>query len=173
MTRDRRTLCRCAPLFGRRFGLFAHRVAHSWVYLRSHRSTGRFSAGLGWLSRGAQCGKKWSHGSTNLLRGHWTRRMLPGQALGWEQGTGEDQQIMDNGHNLRPALKLLRGAQARLVPQQSLFLKAITMLHAKATPIQRPDLGQRSRLPVHPHKPTDARIAFLVAGSMARHADDG
>src|SRR5438128_12160081 len=109
MTRDRRTLCRCAPLFGRRFGLFAHRVAHSWVYLRSHRSTGRFSAGLGWLSRGAQCGKKWSHGSTNLLRGHWTRRMLPGPALGWEQGTGEDQQIMDNGHNLRPALKLLRG----------------------------------------------------------------
>src|SRR6266704_2248622 len=173
MTRDRRTLCRFAPLFGPRFGLFDHRVAHSWVYLRSHGSTGRFSAGLGWLSRGAQSRKKWSHGSTNLLRGHWTRRRLPVQALGWEQGTGEDQQIMDNGHNLRPTLKLLRGAQARLVPQQGLFLKAIAMFHAIAARVERPDLRQWGRLSVHPHKPADPRIAFLVGGSMPRHADHG
>src|SRR5712691_13338974 len=173
MTGDRRGLGLFAPLFRRRFGLFDHWVAHGWVYLRTHCSTGRFSAWLGWLSRCTQSGQKWSHGSTNLLRGHGTRRTLPGLALGLEQGTSQYQQIMHNGHDLRPALKLLRRAQARLVPQQGLRILAIAMFHAIPARVERPDLRQRGGLSVHPHKPADPRIAFLVSRSMPRHADDG
>src|SRR5438067_5082234 len=137
MTRDQELLGLFAPLFGRGFGLFDHRMAYSRVYLRAHRSTGRFSAWLGRPSRSAQCRQKWSHRSTNLLWGHRTGRSLPGLALGWEQRTSEHQQIVHNGHDLRPALKLLRRAQARLVPQQGLFLKTIAMFHAKATFVKR------------------------------------
>src|SRR5438270_13957989 len=82
MTRDRRALCPFPTLFGRRFGLFDHWIAYGRDNLRTHGSSGRFSARLGRLGRCPHSRKKWSHGSTNLLRGHWTRRTLPGLALG-------------------------------------------------------------------------------------------
>src|SRR6266516_439492 len=173
MSTGRRPLSWFPTLFGRRFSLFDHRIAHGRANLRSLGSSRRFSARLGRGSRSSQGGKNWGQRSPNLLRCDGTPRTFPGLPLGFEQEAGQHQQVVSNRQDLRPALKLLRGEQTRLVPQQLLLLKAIGMFHAKAALVKRMDLVKRGRFLVDPHEPTDARILFLVTGSKARHVDHG
>ena len=49
--------------------------------------------------------------------------------------------VMSNGDDMAPKLKLLWGVQARLLPQQGLFVKAIAMLLGEAQSIAHGNLS--------------------------------
>src|SRR5579884_3388602 len=173
MTLEPDTLGRFEPLCGLGLGFFDDREARSLANLSAFGPPGRFSARLGSASRGPQGGKKFRHAPPHLLRGDGARGALPGLTTGLDQGASQQQVIVGNRHNLGPAFKLLWGSQARCVPQQVLFLKAITVFDTKAAAIGRSDLLGRQELCTGPDKPTDTWTASALGSGQARQAVDG
>ena len=98
---------------------------------RPKRPAFRFSARMGRPHGGSQLIQQFVHPAMLLLQGHGTMFALPWAQLDLNQVTEQKQMMMSNADNLTPALKLLWGPQARLIPEQSLFIKAIAMLLAK------------------------------------------
>jgi hypothetical protein len=105
-------------------------------------SPGRFSARLWGTSRGAQWGQQFAHSPTYLLRGRLAILVLP-RAKRWRGPvTREDQQIVGNGYQMTPALKLCWGSQLGFVPQQTLFVKTVAMFLAEAVDVRESDCWQ-------------------------------
>src|SRR5438132_7149714 len=128
MSTNRTNLGHFASLLG--YGL---RFEDHWEALCSLNGgawepSGRFSAGLDPLCRRSQHANNSPHRPAHLLQGDRTMAALPRQPHGLYQRTSQHQLIVDDGHDLRPALKLLWGPQARLPPQQVLLVKAIAVL---------------------------------------------
>src|SRR5436309_9330649 len=65
-----------------------------------------FSTGFGWMSGGAQSWQQCVQPAAHLLRGTGTLLVFPGAQLGRDQVACQHQVIMDNGHQVAPALKL-------------------------------------------------------------------
>src|SRR6476660_8840520 len=111
------------------------RKAFRLVDLGSFGSPRRFSSGLWGACRRAQLWQQFVHPATYLLWGGDPVRVLPRVKLRFYQLTCQNQVIEHKSDDLAPALKLLWSAQARLGPQQGLFLEAISMFLAKATDV--------------------------------------
>src|SRR5258707_9499644 len=78
---------------------------------------------------------------------------------------------MGTRDDLRPAFRLLWGAQTGLIPQQHLLVQPIAMLMRVAQPIGRADLGQGSDFIAFPDKPTDLGVTWALAGPMPDDLD--
>src|SRR6266446_6460159 len=160
-----------ATLFGHGFGFFDDRKAWGRGPDSAFGPARRFSTYFGCLGRRAQGGKNWGHGPADLLGSRRTRAAFPGQATLLDQRTGQHQLVEHGSHQPSPALKLLRGAQAGPIPQQSLLAEAVTMLLRVAPLVERPDLSQRGWGWTYPEKPTHTGVALTVSRPKARETD--
>ncbi len=117
-------------------------------------------------------GNKFQHPAPHLL---WSRGALcvfPRAELRGNQIAGQDQVIVNDSHQMRPALELGWGTQARFVPEQRLFVKAITVLLTKTQDIPHRDLWDVGILIANPDEPTGPRIAFAISCLRALYPDD-
>src|SRR5256714_2502290 len=131
----------------------------------------RFSPQLWCSSRGAQLLQKGGHRPSYLRQRRHRGVGLPRSIAPLQQRTSQHQQIVRTSDNVRPAFGALRGAQPWLIPEQLLFVKAITMLLRVTQAIGRANLGQRSRASAFPNKPTDLGITSLATGPMTDDLD--
>ena len=79
---------------------------------------------------------------------------------------------MDMPRLRTPAFKLRWGAQPGVCPQQRLLLKAIAMFERVASPIAQSHLRHAGIRLAIPQKPTLARVAGPICGSMTQDTDD-
>src|SRR5713101_5449666 len=126
-----------ATLFGPRFGFFDDRKAWGRGPDSAFGPARRFSACFGRVGGCAQGSNNSGHGPADLLRGGRTLIRFPRQVQCLNQRTGQHQLVLHGSHQQGPALKLLGGAQARLIPQQGLFLEAIAMF-VRVAPLVEP-----------------------------------
>src|SRR5450631_3771926 len=138
-----------------------------------HRPAFRFSARFGGPGWSSQLVQQFVDPAAHLLQGHATMFALPWAQLDLNEISGQKQLIMRNGHNQAPALKLLWGAQARLVPQQALFIEAIAMLLTKSQSIPQRNLRHVFLLIAQPDQPTDAWVTLAIAGMRPNHLNHG
>src|SRR5450631_707279 len=138
-----------------------------------HRPAFRFSARFGGPGWSSQLVQQFVDPAAHLLQGHATMFALPWAQLDLNEISGQKQLIMRNGHNQAPALKLLWGAQARLVPQQALFIEAIAMLLTKSQGIAQGNLRHVFLLIAKPDQPTDAWVTLAIAGMRPDHLNHG
>src|SRR5437870_5047754 len=131
----------------------------------------RFSAGLWRASRRAQRWQQCVHPATHLLRSRLALRVFPRTKRGLDQVACQHQVIVDNSHQVRPALKLCGRPHTRLFPQQRLFVEAIAMFLAKAQSIAQGDRNQIGLLIPNPDHPTHARITLGVGRMRAYDLD--
>src|SRR6266487_175730 len=131
-----------------------------------------FSARLWWSGRGAQTWQQFVHPASHLLRSRQAVLVFPRTQFGFHQIASQHQMIMHHSDNVAPALKLLWGPQARLLPHQCLFVKAIAMLLPKAQHIAQGDLSEIGRRVTEPHEPTHARITLLVGRMRSHHTQN-
>src|SRR5712691_5526695 len=132
----------------------------------------RFSARLDWASGCPQGAKNFRQSASHLLRRGRTRRAFPGLCQRRNYRACQSQEILHHRHDLGPALKLCGCPQAWVVPQQSLFLKAITMLNAVATGIERRHLSRRDRFRPKADEPTDTGTTSGGCRVQSRDAID-
>src|SRR5947208_1097387 len=130
-----------------------------------------FSTQLWRSSRRPQLVQKGGHSPSHLRQRPNRAACLPRSIAPLHQRTSQYQQIVSAGDDLRPALRPLRGAQPWHIPEQLLFVKAITMLMRVAQAIRRADLGQRSTAIAFPDKPTDLGVTSLPTGPMTDDLD--
>src|SRR5260370_32605562 len=154
--------------FGQFWLLPNRRKAWCFVNLRPFGPARRFSAGLWGACRGTQWWQQCVHPALHLLRGTRTSLVFPRAQFCFNQIAGQHQEIVNNGHDVGPALKLLWGPQPRLIPQQRLLLKAIAMFLTETAHIAHTDLRHIGLLVTNPDKPTDARVT-LGLGGMRTH----
>src|SRR5947199_2451150 len=83
-----------------------NRKARCLAHLGPFGPAWRFSAGFGWTGWSAQSRQEGVHPASHLLRGARTLLVFPGTQLGLDQITCQDQVIVDDGHDMAPALKL-------------------------------------------------------------------
>src|SRR5690242_10913214 len=119
----------------RRFALFLlfARFANDGIALRRFRleafgASGRFTAWLRWSCWGPQLRQKGWHGSSHLGQRQNRAARLPGSIDALNQGTGQHQLVVCTRDDLRPAFRLLWGAQPWHVPEQHLLVQAVAML---------------------------------------------
>jgi hypothetical protein len=147
----------CRSFFVRftRFACFANdRMTRSWLRMELLGASGCFSAWLRGSSRGTQLEQKRWHSEASLRQGQHRAARLPRAVHCLNQRTSQHQLVVHTGHHLRPAFRLLGGAQARLIPQEHLFVQSVAMLLGGAQAIGRTDLSQGSRFVAFPHTPT-------------------
>lgn len=83
---------------------------------------------------------------------------FPGPPMGGDLGTGEDQWIMHQGHDLRPSLEWFRSAETRLLSQEILLVETGAVFLTEATGIPVPDPIEEHRGCSPPKKSTDALL---------------
>ncbi len=149
---------------GHFWGLFDDRKALRLADFGSLCPPRRFSAWLWGASRRPQLWQQFAHRPMHLLRGRRPMPTFPRAQLGFHQIAGQNQMIVGNGHQMRPALKLLRSPQTRLVPEQGLLLKALAMLMAEPQYVPQCDADQVGLGIANPDEPTDARVTLGIAG---------
>src|SRR5579864_3952313 len=158
-----------------RFLLFARftngRMTWPGLGMKAFGPSRRFSTLLWRSSRGAQLLQKGGHGPSHLRQRRKRGACLPRSIAPLHQRASQHQQIVCASHDVRPALRPLRGTQPWHIPEQLLFVKAIAMLMRVAQAIRRADLGQRSTAIAFPDKPTDLGITSLATGSMTDDLD--
>ena len=145
------------PLFAR---FTNHGVTCPGLGMKAFGPSRRFSPQLWRSSRRAQLLQKGGHRPSHLRQRPNRGARLPRAIAPLHQRTGQHQQIMRAGHDVRPAFGALRATQPWLIPEQLLFVKAIAMFMRVAQAIGRADLGQRSRAIPFPDKPTDLGITL-------------
>src|SRR5260370_40795672 len=158
-----------AVRFWHRFGFTHHRKAWRGRPLPAFAPPGRFSARFGrkgWCANLLQNGR---HHATNLTRGDRALGAFPGTQDGQPKVFGHQQQITGTRHDPTPAFHLLRRAQVRVFPEQVLLEKAIAVLVGEALAVPGTHLLQGDVLFPSPDEPTDARVAFAVAGAVPVH----
>src|SRR6266516_7332755 len=158
-----------------RFLLFARftnrRMTCPGLGMKAFGPPRRFSTQLWRPSRRPQLVQKGGHSPSHLRQRRSLGACLPRSIAPLHQRTSQYQQIVSAGDDLRPALRPLRGAQPWHIPEQLLFVKAITMLMRVAQPIRWADLGQRSTAIAFPDKPTDLGVTSLATGPMTDDLD--
>src|SRR5947209_18967105 len=113
----------------RLFARFANdRMTGPGLGMKAFGSSRRFSPQLWRSSRGAQLLQKGGHGPSHLRQRRHRGVGLPRSIAPLQQRTSQHQQIVRTSDNVRPAFGPLRRAQPWLIPEQLLFVKAITML---------------------------------------------
>ena len=152
--------------------LFDHFKACGWWNTSAFGPSWRFSARLDWASGYPQGAKNFRQSASHLLRRGRTRRAFPGLCHRGNHRACQSQEILHHGHDLGPALKLCGCTQAWVIPQQSLFLKAIAMLNAVAAGIERRHLSRRDWLRPTADEPTDPGTTSGGCRVQARDAID-
>jgi len=132
-----------------------HRMASSGRGMETFSPSWCLSTQLRWSSWCPQLVQKGGHGSSHLRQCRHRASGFPRLVSPFQQWARQDQLIVRTSHHLRPTLGTLRGTHPWTIPEQFLFVEAITMLVRVAQPIRRTDLGQRSRFVAFPDKPTD------------------
>src|SRR6266487_999273 len=82
----------------------------------------RFSARLGWLSRGAQTWQQLADPASHLLRAWLALLVFPRAQFSFDQIAGQYQMIVGNGNTMAPALKLRMSVRKRGVSHNSACL---------------------------------------------------
>src|SRR5260370_19204646 len=159
-----------ATLFRPRFGLVDHRIAWRVWDHRSFWPSGRFSAWFGRPGRCAQLRHNVGHRPAHVLRTRWPLVGLPGTQRGLHLWTRQHQVIVHDGDDLTPAFKLRRGTQPGFCPQQGLLVKAIAMLVGIASAVAQGHFWHTGVRLAVPQKPTLARVAGPISGSMTQDA---
>src|SRR5205085_9213989 len=121
-----------------------------------------FSTQLWWSCRGTQLVQKGGQSPSHLRQRRKRGVGLPWSIASLHQRTSQHQQIVRTGDNVCPAFGALRATEPWLIPEQLLFVKAITMLMRVTQAIGRAHLGQRSRASAFPDKPTALGITRLA-----------
>src|SRR5450631_3471400 len=143
------------------------------VYLCPFAAAFRFSARLGWTGRGSQTWQQFVDRVSHLLGSRWALRTFPRTALGFHQIACQHQMVVHHRDHVAPSLKLLRGPQAGLLPQEGLLVKAIAVLLPKSQGISQRNLSQIRLWLTDPHKPTHAWIPFFVGRVRSHDAQNG
>jgi hypothetical protein len=81
----------------------------------------------------------------------------------FNQIASQNQMSVNNGNDLAPALKLLWGAQAWLLPHQRLFVKAIAMFLPEAQHVAQRNLSQIYRRVAQTNQLVRGSRSLLVA----------
>src|SRR5437763_12599237 len=129
-------------LFAFLTGFANDRMAQSRLRMEPLGASECFSTWLWGPSRSAQLYQKGWHGSANLRQGHHRAPMFPRAVDAFKQRTRRHQLVVRTRHHLCPAFSLLCSPQARLIPQEHLFVQPETMLMGVAQAIRRTDFGQ-------------------------------
>src|SRR5207302_2688278 len=157
------------------FLLFArftdHRMTDPGLGMKAFVPSRRFSPQLWRSSRRAQLMQKGGHRPSYLRQRRHRGVGLPRSIAPLHQRTSQHQQIVRTGDNVCPALGSSRATEPWLIPEQLLFIKAITMLMRVTQAIGRANLGQRSRASAFPDKPTALGITRLATGPMTDDLD--
>src|SRR5438477_2510962 len=160
-----------------RFGAGTMSDWETWSRFRSLAwvSAGGFSARLGHPSRRAQGDQKSTEGP---LHATWREplgwaRLLPGQAVLGDDGSGQPELSEHRGHQPGPAVGRGGGAEPHRGPAQVLFGKAEGMFHGEAPQVPLPDLVQVIwKWTADPGQPQRHRLAMLRQ-VLELHAHDG
>src|SRR6266853_5838205 len=158
-------------LFAFLTGFANDRMAQSRLRMEPLGASECFPTWLWGPSRGTQLDQKCWHGSANLRQGHHRAPMFPRAVHAFKQRTRRHQLVVRTRHHLCPAFGLLRSPQARLIPQEHLFVQPEAMLLGVAQAISRTDFGQGSRLVAFPDKPTDLWVTRTALGPMTDNLD--
>src|SRR2546421_965616 len=131
MKKNRRITSGRGALFAL-FLLFARFTDH-WMTgpglgMKAFGPSRRFSSLLRRASRRAQLLQKGGHGPSHLRQRRHRGVGLPRSIAPLHQRTSQHQQIVRTSDNVRPAFGALRATEPWLIPEQLLFIKAITML---------------------------------------------
>src|SRR5450631_3589985 len=133
----------------------------------------RFSARFGGMGRSSQTWQQFVDPVSHLLGRRRALRAFPWTALRFHHIACQHQMIVDHRDDVAPSLKLLRSSQAWLLPQESLFVKAIAVLLPKAQGISQCNLSHVCLWVSNPHEPTDAGIALFVARMRSHDPQNG
>lgn len=157
----------------RRFLGFANDgMAWCWRYRRPACPSRRFSAGLGRCGGRANVTNTLRHRPPYLLGRYRSARRLPRSPLTDAQPTRHHKLVLDDGHNLRPALHLLGAAHPCGIPEQGLLGEPIAMFLPKPMGIQRCHVVQRRHIPATPPEPAFPWITFRIGGEAAGDPHD-
>src|SRR5260370_9922679 len=100
--------------FGQFWRLFDDGKALRLANLGPFCPSRRFPAWLWVASRGPQLWQEYAHRAMHLLRGRRSMLAFPRSQVGFHQIASQNQMVVSNGYQMRPALELLRSAQTRL-----------------------------------------------------------
>jgi len=159
MKKIRRTTSGRGSLFAR---FTNRRMTCPGLGMKAFGPSRRFSTQLWRSSRRPQLLQKGGQSPSRLRQRRCLGACLPRSIAPLHQRTGQHQQIVSAGDDVRPAFRPLRGTQPWPIPEQLLFVKAIAMLMRVAQAIRRADLGQRSSAITFPDKPTDLGVTSLA-----------
>ena len=98
------------------------------------------------------------------MRGRRPVLAFPRTKDGFDHLFGQNQVIVGNRHQMRPAFELLRSAQTWLISEQGLLLEAIAMLVTQAQDVPQANGHQIDLRITYPDEPTHARITLGIAG---------
>lgn len=168
-----RVLSDSSALFRRWFGFAKHWRAFRFRDLRSFCPPRRFSTRFGQARRGAKLQQNAGHDPTYLSRRDALSTVFPGMKARLTKPTGQHQLVHRRGNDHAPTLKLLRGANMYLRPQQILFEKPIAVFMGETSSIARRQLRKGKLRGSNPDKPAFAWITFGAFGSFSQDTKDG